>query len=83
MTDDEFNVLDELYFVRSYAELKELVSYSDDALIPILKSLHHQAWIKFLINVDEEWSPDQDLSDQQFLELYFLATKKGLLAHNS
>ncbi|MFT6866108.1 MAG: DNA-binding MarR family transcriptional regulator [Cyclobacteriaceae bacterium] len=83
MTDDEFNVLDELYFVRSYTELKGLVSYADEALIPILKSLNEKDWIKFLINMDDEWAANLELTDQQFIESYFLATKKGLLAHNS
>ncbi|MEO9476392.1 MAG: hypothetical protein ABJG41_12695 [Cyclobacteriaceae bacterium] len=82
MTDDEFNVLDELYFVQSFGDLVELSEYQASELIPILIALNEKGYIKFLKDVDEEWGTTT-LKHDQFLNSYFLATKKGLLAHNS
>lgn len=82
MTDDEFNVLDELYFVQSFRELVELSGYQESELISVLISLQKKGYVKFLKDVDEEWSVNT-LKHDQFLDSYFLATKKGLLAHNS
>ena len=82
MTDNEFNLLDELYFVHSFAHLQKELSYDDVVLIETLKVLETQGWVKFLKDVDEGWD-HSDLTDDQFRQSYFLATKKGLLAHNS
>ncbi|MFY0600463.1 MAG: hypothetical protein JXR03_12395 [Cyclobacteriaceae bacterium] len=82
MSDDEFNVLDELYFVQSFDELIALSSYAEAPLLEVLKSLQKQDWIKILKDVDDEW-PEANLTDDQIRSSFFLATKKGLLAHNS
>ncbi|WP_258103378.1 hypothetical protein [Marinoscillum sp. MHG1-6] len=82
MTDDEFNVLDELYFVISFDQLLDQVDYDELQLLEILKKLQSQGWVRCHKTVDEEWEIS-DLTNQQLKHSYFLATKTGLLAHNS
>lgn len=82
MTNDEFDVLDELYFVQNFDEIIELTSYKPERLLSVLKSLKKNEWIKVLMNADEEWASD-DITNDQYLISHFLATKKGLMAHNS
>ena len=83
MTDEEFDVLDELYFVIRFDDLLEATEKDADELIKILKSLFSKGWIKVLKTVDDE-VPDSEIDmDNSSSEYYFLATKKGLLAHNS
>lgn len=82
MTDNEFNVLDELYFVHTFEHLKKELGFTDDLIISTLKILRDKGWVKFLKDVDAEWEHD-NLSVEDFEKSYFLATKSGLLAHNS
>lgn len=82
MSDAEFDLLDELYFVQSYHYVKESLGWEDHVLLETLDSLYQRGMIKCLITPDEELFDGVDI----YLEgkkLYFLATKKGLMAHNA
>ncbi|MBK6266318.1 hypothetical protein JKA74_14825 [Marivirga sp. S37H4] len=83
MNDNEFDLLDELYFVQSYKEIKEALQWGDDKLIESLFSLYCKGFIKVLIAQDEEYSSNISTPQQvKWEEMYYLATKKGLLEHN-
>lgn len=83
MTDDQFDVLDELYFVQSFDQLLHLTGKPANELIPVLVEIYQNDWIKVMGTVDEELTPDQVDLENSAEEYFFLATKKGLLAHNS
>ena len=83
MTDDEFDVLDDLYFVVAFEELAQLTGRSADELIPILDRIYRKGWIKVLRTPDDELSPDQVNLEHNAGDYFYLATKKGLMAHNS
>ncbi|MFT6133948.1 MAG: hypothetical protein ACJAZM_000427 [Cyclobacteriaceae bacterium] len=83
MTTNEFDVLDELYFVTSYQDLLKSVELSSADLLITLEQLHSRGWIKVLNAVDEE-IPDRSLLwERNHTSYLFLATKSGLLKHNS
>lgn len=82
MNDQEIDLLDELYFVQSYGEVKSALDWKDTHLQKHLFSLYQKEYIKFLINQDDEYDGDKDVSSIPWNDLYFLATKKGLLEHN-
>ncbi|WP_375577604.1 hypothetical protein ABWH96_11125 [Marivirga tractuosa] len=82
MNDQEIDLLDELYFVQSYNEVKEALVWEDKDLQNQLFSLYQKEYIKVLINQDEDYKGDMDLNTIPWKDLYFLATKKGLLEHN-
>ncbi len=83
MTDEEFDVLDELYFVISYNDLVRALVIDETKLVEVLNSLHQRDFIKVLSNADDEVD-DNDVDLAQKANTYFyLITKKGLLAHNS
>lgn len=80
MTDQEFDVLDELYFVIAYDALKATLHYSDEEIQSCLKSLWNKGYIRCLANAQEEvLQPDFN----KLTTYHFLASKAGLLAHNS
>jgi len=81
LTDNEFNVLDELYFVRSYDDLKASVDLNDKELVMTLQELHQKSWLKVLESVDEEITGKKLWGD--YKTFYFLASKNGLMAHNT
>ncbi|MCH7400728.1 hypothetical protein ACFOUP_12205 [Belliella kenyensis] len=82
MTTKEFDLLDELYFVQHYSYLKEALNWEDDVLLSTLQSLHDQGYIKCLKSPDEEVFNSVDLPNQG-VNYYYLATKKGLMDHNT
>ncbi len=82
MDDREFDLLDELYFVQEYSYLKQILGWEDVILLETLNSLYKKGLIKCLSRPDDERFDQVDV----FLEgknLFFLATKKGLMAHNT
>lgn len=82
MSDDEFDLLDELYFLQSFGYLKETLNWEDERLFLTLQKLLERGWIKCYHSPDQEVFETVDFS-KQGKNLYFLATKAGLLKHNS
>lgn len=82
MSDAEFDLLDELYFVQSYQYLRETLDWEDHLLLETLDSLYRGGMIKCLLTPDNERF-DQVNVIEEGRNLYFLATKKGLMAHNA
>lgn len=82
MSEEEFDVLDELYFVQSFDYLKETLDMEPDRILNTLKSLYLQGYIKCLSSPDEECFEQVDVLSVGE-NLFFLATKKGLMAHNT
>ncbi len=82
MTDLEFTVLDELYFVQSFSDLRESTGLSDEHLLATLKDLSDRGWIKVLEGLDDEVVGPIDWV-VKFEQYYYLASKKGLMAHNT
>jgi len=83
MTDEEFDVLDELYFVISFEELKEATMMPPDKLVNVLLSIYEKGWVKVMETVDDELPESQIDLINRASDYIFLATKSGLLAHNS
>ena len=84
MTDQEFDVLDELYFVISFQDLMRNLSWPAEAVLPVLKELVSKELVK-CIDPQSEEEVELSLSelDKQYHKILFLATKKGLMEHNS
>ncbi len=82
MSDAEFDLLDELYFVQPYQYLKETLAWEENLLLATLSDLYQQGMIKCLQSPDEERFDQVDVVGEG-KDLYFLATKKGLMAHNA
>ncbi len=82
MTDLEFDLLDELYFVTSFSELQENLSMNNGELKVLLQEVIEKGWVKCFKTASEELAFDASDYDQHFAEYFYLATKAGLLAHN-
>ncbi|QCR22422.1 hypothetical protein [Pontibacter sp. SGAir0037] len=84
MTEVEFDILDELYFVASYSDLRGTLSLSDEELCAGLNSLLEKGYIKILYpDQDTEHAYDAASFSKHCQQYYFLATKAGLVVHNS
>lgn len=82
MTDDEFDLLDELYFVQHFSYLKETLGWGETRLLTTLQALYEKSFIKCLKGPDYEIFEKLDLT-QSGTDLFYLATKKGLMEHNA
>ncbi|UCS93536.1 hypothetical protein KZP23_00395 [Echinicola marina] len=82
MSEEEYELLDELYFVQPYGYLKETLNWEDEALLATLQELYSRELIKCMIGPDEELFEGVDIVGQG-KNYYFLATKKGLMEHNT
>jgi hypothetical protein len=89
MTDQEFDILDALYFVQSFAYLQENTTYSLAEIKDTLKILLAKDWIrvydekvKEILHIEKN-NFDMHYFDENCQKLHYLATKAGLMAHNS
>ena len=81
MSDQEFDVLDELYFIISYERLKQSLGWEDKQLAHMLHALHEKGWIRcFDGPVHEVLDAPVDL-ENDYARYHYLASKSGLLAH--
>ena len=83
MTDKEFDILDELYFLQSYKVLRNLMKMPDEELRDELMGLFKKGWIRCYTSPEEEIDFDLKHFKTDFQNYYYLASKEGLLAHNS
>ncbi|WP_242928387.1 hypothetical protein [Pontibacter vulgaris] len=84
MTEIEFDILDELYFVASYADLRGALSLSDEELCAGLQALLAKGYIKILYpDQDTEHEYDEVAFMKHCQQYFYLATKAGLVVHNS
>ncbi len=84
MSDNEFDILDELYFVTSYPDLRSTLSLSDEELCAALQALIQRGYVRILYpDQDTDYEYDEVRFGQHCQEYFFLATKAGLVVHNS
>ncbi|WP_425391827.1 transporter [Ekhidna sp.] len=83
MTDEEFDIIDELYFVTSYTDLKEATEFSDEQLRTHLIQMAQKGWVRVYKNVDEESELERLDFENDYQSFFYLASKKGLFEHNT
>lgn len=83
MTDIEYDILDELYFVTPFETLKEESGFTNEDLKKNLINLVNNGLVKVFFSMEEE-AEDQAIDmEEKFETYYYLASKKGLFEHNS
>jgi hypothetical protein len=83
MSDLEYDVLDELYFVQSFKHLREVLKWNDEVLKDTIEKLLHKEWIRCYVSPTEELFGDDIDFETRYHTYYYLASKSGLFAHNS
>ena len=81
MTDSEYELLDELYFIQDFEELQQKLGLSDSELSVLLSSVIAKGWVRCASRIDGLEVPEP--KPEIFKKQSFLATKEGLFAHNS
>ena len=83
MTDSEYEIMDELYFVISFQELQEKILVDEEKLKRLLGHLVEKQFVKCFSNVSDEL-PGKDVDfENNYRNYHYLASKEGLFAHNT
>lgn len=83
MTDKEYDILDELYFVTPFSLLADETGLDKSVLKSNLNNLVNKGFVRVYVSMDEE-ANEADLDmEKNFNKYYYLASKKGLFEHNS
>lgn len=83
MSDLEFDMLDELYFVRSYADLAKALGWNGEQMLATLQSIYIKGWLRCYKTPTEEILHENADLKLHYKEYHYLASKTGLIAHNS
>lgn len=83
MTDHEYEIIDELYFVISFEELQKRLDLDETELKQRLNSLLDLGYIKCFNNVSDELPPEDLDFEYNYRNYHYLVSKEGLFAHNS
>lgn len=84
MNDLEFDILDELYFVQHFEVIQKELEINQEALKSTLQAMWQKGWVKLFHSVEEEIIEQEAVNfETNYQTYYYLATKEGLLAHNS
>jgi len=83
MTELEFDIIDEMYFLVSFDRLQQEVSLEAGLLADQLASLHTKGWIRILAGEEDATPSALANFKEEYRNYNYLASKAGLLAHNS
>jgi hypothetical protein len=85
VTDQEFEVLDELYFVTAFKALVAALGWSSEEVFVPLSEMVQKGWVKCLDPITEQEVECMSAIAlrNKVEQVLFLATKKGLFEHNS
>jgi len=83
MSDLEFDILDELYFLIHYDDLSQTLGLSDEDLKPILQKMVRKGWLRCYTEPDVELEATNIDIEINFRKYHYLASKEGLKAHTS
>ena len=82
MSDTEFDVMDELYFVTPFTKVVSQSGLPETTVKATLAQLIAKEWVKVYASASEELLPHEVAFEDQYQQYQYLATKAGLLAHN-
>jgi len=83
MTDREYEILDALYFTVSFEAIQLELEADEFSLRDELLALIEKGWVKCLEKISEKEIDDLLDISQNYKVYNFLASKKGLMVHNS
>lgn len=82
MSEAEFDIMDQLYFVTSFEDVKALSGIDEPVITEVLWKFIGCGWIKCFDGPENEVAITEDDFKTNFTKYHYLASKQGLLAHN-
>ncbi len=82
MTDQEYNFIDELYFMQTADSLCRNLNWPEEDVKTVLLQIFDKGWLKIMIS-DDEFNLSREELAADYKKYEYIASKKGLLAHNT
>lgn len=82
MTDEEYLLLDELYFIIDFKNLAEQSEISEKRLRQLLKVFYATGWVRCFDKDGEELHMSPETMQDNLMEYQYLISKEGLFAHH-
>jgi hypothetical protein len=82
MTTTEYDIMDQLYFVTSYDDIKELSGVEESTITTALWKFIDRRWVKCFDGPENEIEVEEGDFRANFAKYHYLASKEGLMAHN-
>lgn len=83
LTSQEYDILDELYFICTLDQLLKNLTMDDSELRNHLERLFRKGWVKVFYKGTEDEVESEKVAKDEFENYHFLASKAGLKAHNT
>jgi len=83
MSNEEYEILDELYFISQFDRLLGNLNMEEESLKELLIVLYKKGWLRILEDDSEKDVENLDFFHKNYKKYHYLASKAGLLVHNS
>jgi hypothetical protein len=83
VSDLEYDVLDELYFIQSFAQLVEATHLEEKELKQVLIKMQAKGWVRCYHSASDEIPQDDIDIDVNYTHYLYLASRNGLIKHNT
>lgn len=83
MEDIFYDILEELYFIQTFDGIAEKLNLESNVLQRYLWKMYDLGLVKTMVNFDEEVEQNEEEFKQNFKKYHYIASKKGLMWHNS
>ncbi len=83
MNPVQYDIMDELYFPKPFNELVDELGISEQEIKEQVGQMFQKGWVKILIPETDEIVQDMADFELNYKKYSYLASKTGLLAHNS
>jgi hypothetical protein len=83
MEDIFYDILEELYFIQTFDGIVEKLNLESNVLQRYLWKMYDLGLIKTMVNFDEEIEQNEEEFERNFKKYHYIASKKGLMWHNS
>lgn len=83
MSDVEYDVLDELYFIQSFAGLVEATQFEEKELKEVLIKMQNKGWIRCYFSASDEIPQEEIDIEVNYRRYLYLASRNGLMKHNT
>lgn len=82
MSEEEYDIMDQLYFVTSFEDVKEQSGLDNAVISSVLWDFITRGWVKCFDGPEKEVEVGNEDFRTNFENYHYLASKQGLLAHN-